>query len=48
MFEKQKLWDVRPKWLDGFGVYSDIVVAGRIRLARNLKNFGFPHKASQD
>lgn len=48
MFEKQEIWDVKPNWLDGFGVYSDIIVASRIRLARNLKNFWFPHKASPD
>lgn len=33
-------------WLDEAGPSSDIVVASRVRLARNLKTFPFPHRAS--
>lgn len=35
-----------PGWLDGGGPASDIVVSTRVRLARNLKTFPFPHHAS--
>jgi protein arginine kinase len=36
------------KWLDGSGPHSDIVVSSRIRLARNLDNFVFPHRSSSE
>ncbi len=35
-----------PKWLDGTGRHSDIVISSRVRLARNLKDFSFPNRAS--
>jgi len=35
-----------PDWLDAHGPASDIVVSTRVRLARNLKTFPFPHHAS--
>ena len=35
-----------PGWLDARGPASDIVVFTRVRLARNLKTFPFPHYAS--
>ncbi len=34
-----------PKWLDGSGNNSDIVISSRVRLARNLSNFSFPNRA---
>jgi protein arginine kinase len=35
-----------PKWLDGSGKYSDIVISSRVRLARNLEEFSFPRRAA--
>lgn len=35
-----------PKWLSGSGKNSDIVISSRVRLARNLRNFSFPDRAS--
>lgn len=33
-------------WYDGSGPEGDVVLSSRIRLARNLKEFPFPHKLS--
>lgn len=35
------------EWLKGTGPNSDIVISSRIRLARNLEKFPFPHWANQ-
>ena len=35
------------EWLKGTGPHSDIVISSRIRLARNLDKFPFPHWASK-
>ncbi|MDD5155744.1 MAG: protein arginine kinase [Candidatus Omnitrophica bacterium] len=35
------------EWLRGTGPNSDIVISSRIRLARNLEKFAFPHWADQ-
>ena len=35
-------------WLDGTGAHSGIVVSSRARLARNLKDFPFVHRATQE
>jgi protein arginine kinase len=35
------------EWLKGTGPNSDIVISSRIRLARNLEKFPFPHWADQ-
>lgn len=35
------------EWLKGTGPNSDIVISSRIRLARNLDKFAFPHWASK-
>jgi len=32
------------EWLDGSGPHSDIVLSSRVRLARNLAGFPFPHR----
>lgn len=34
------------KWIEGNGQYKDVVVSTRIRIARNLDNYRFPHKMS--
>lgn len=33
-------------WLDASGPESDLILSSRVRLARNLSSFPFPHKAS--
>lgn len=35
------------EWLKGTGPNADIVISSRIRLARNLSKFPFPHRASK-
>ena len=35
------------EWLKGTGPHSDVVISSRIRLARNLNQFPFPHWASK-
>jgi len=35
------------EWLKGTGPHSDIVISSRIRLARNLNKFPFPHWANK-
>lgn len=35
------------EWLKGTGPNSDVVISSRIRLARNLNNFPFPHWADK-
>lgn len=35
-----------PRWLNGSGKNSDIVISSRVRLARNLRDFSFPNRAS--
>ncbi|MGA1195268.1 MAG: ATP--guanido phosphotransferase, partial [Candidatus Latescibacterota bacterium] len=34
-------------WLDGTGEQSAIVVSSRVRLARNLVDLPFPHRATE-
>ncbi len=36
------------KWMEGTGPYSHIVISSRIRLARNLADFLFPHLQSPE
>ncbi|MFH1621667.1 MAG: protein arginine kinase [Candidatus Omnitrophota bacterium] len=36
------------EWLRGTGSNSDIVISSRIRLARNIPNFPFPHWANKE
>ncbi len=36
------------RWLDGSGGHSDSVLSSRVRLARNIRGFAFPHKATMD
>lgn len=40
---KHELTKIVSKWMEGFGPQGDIVLASRIRLARNLKGIPFPH-----
>lgn len=39
------LWNF-GSWLNEEDEYSDIIISSRIRLARNVKGYPFPHKAS--
>ncbi len=32
-----------PDWMDGSGPESDVMISSRVRLARNLKRYPFPH-----
>lgn len=36
------------KWMEGLGPEADIVVSSRIRLARNLEKYPFPHRISTE
>lgn len=36
------------RWIEGSGPYADIVITSRIRLARNLEAFLFPHMLRDD
>ena len=36
------------EWLKGTGPLSDIVISSRIRIARNIEKFPFPHWASKE
>jgi protein arginine kinase len=42
------LWGQTGEWLKGTGPNSDIVMSSRIRLARNLAKYPFPHWAMAD
>lgn len=37
-----------PSWLHGQGKDKDIVISSRVRLARNLASYHFPHKMNDD
>ncbi|MGF7186345.1 protein arginine kinase [Desulfitispora alkaliphila] len=39
--------NLSSKWMEGSGPYSDIVISSRIRLARNLSGYPFPHVANE-
>lgn len=43
-----ELWKTTGEWLKGRGPNCDIVMSSRIRLARNLARYPFPHWASPD
>lgn len=43
-----ELWTGAGEWLKGSGPNSDIVMSSRIRLARNLKKYPFPHWADAE
>lgn len=42
------LWGQTGEWLKGTGPNSDIVMSSRIRLARNLAKYPFPHWATSE
>ncbi len=42
------LWGQTGEWLKGTGPNSDIVMSSRIRLARNLSGYPFPHWATAE
>ncbi|ACX53028.1 ATP:guanido phosphotransferase [Ammonifex degensii KC4] len=41
---RETLTNPRSRWMDGDGPEADVVVSSRVRLARNLKDFFFPHR----
>jgi len=44
--EIDSLLQSAPKWLDGSGKHSDIIISSRVRLARNLSEYSFPNRAT--
>jgi protein arginine kinase len=32
------------KWMEGKGPHASIVISSRVRLARNLNDYNFPHR----
>ncbi|NLC52347.1 MAG: protein arginine kinase [Firmicutes bacterium] len=40
--------DLLPGWLHGPAPEGDVVVSSRIRLARNLQGYSFPHQADEE
>jgi len=44
----EELWSETAEWLKSTGPNSDIVMSSRIRLARNLTKYSFPHWASEE
>ena len=47
MLNLNNLLNHSSEWLKGTGPNSDIVISSRIRLARNLAKFPFPHWANK-
>ena len=45
---KKKMKDLLPGWLHGPAPEGDVVVSSRIRLARNLQGYSFPHQADEE
>ncbi|MGO0121765.1 protein arginine kinase [Desulfothermobacter acidiphilus] len=41
---RETLTNPRSRWMGGDGPEADVVVSSRVRLARNLENFFFPHR----
>ncbi len=37
-----------PKWINNYGIVSDVIISSRIRIARNIDNIKFPTSASID
>src|SRR5690554_3862095 len=40
---KNALNNPYTKWMEGKGPYASIVISSRVRLARNLNEYNFPH-----
>ncbi|MHB9095743.1 MAG: protein arginine kinase [Eubacteriales bacterium] len=45
---KEMISNIHSKWMEGTGPDSDVVISSRIRLARNLSGFPFPHFLSEE
>ncbi|HEX2953161.1 MAG TPA: protein arginine kinase [Bacillota bacterium] len=43
----EKMLKALPEWARSEGDNGDIVLSSRIRLARNIRNYPFPHRASE-
>ncbi|MCK4308050.1 protein arginine kinase [candidate division WOR-3 bacterium] len=37
-----------PKWIDGRGEFSEMVLSSRARFARNIRQFSFPNRAKEN
>ncbi len=40
--------ETTTRWLEQAGPESDVVISSRVRLARNIANFAFPHQAKDE
>lgn len=45
---QEKIKRLLPGWLSGQAPDDDVVVSSRIRLARNIQRFSFPHQADEN
>lgn len=45
---KDTVASARSKWMEGTGPESDVVISSRIRLARNISEYAFPHFMSAE
>lgn len=48
MSSTDNLYRAQSKWMEGTGPCNEVVVSSRIRLARNLSGFPFPHFSSDE
>jgi len=44
----ENIIDAKSEWLNADGPNSDIVISSRIRLARNIKGYPFPHRGEHN
>lgn len=40
---KENIGNAHSKWMDGYTPEADVVISSRVRVARNLSQFSFPH-----
>ncbi|RJQ25662.1 MAG: protein arginine kinase [Peptococcaceae bacterium] len=45
---KETVSSAHSKWMDGFAPESDVVISSRVRAARNLEQFPFPHLLDEE
>ncbi len=45
---KETISTARSRWTSGDGAESDVVISSRVRVARNLAEFPFPHRLSDE
>ncbi len=45
---KETVNNARSKWMEGTGPLNDVVISSRVRLARNISGYPFPHFMSEE